>query len=612
MPSDENHSAAMYSKLRPRNPSSHNAVAGWYDNPIKIDDEEMSPDKINDEDEHLNLLPVLPVADTDESSSDMFSTAASSPRRDFEATNSENADDASSLRGSSEPPTSSPPGFEATTIREAETLDMDSSSKAHENKAKRPLENTDSEQQDKKQKQNEPFHPSHSEEMIQRRLHEDLEAQRYYRMKAESRVRYLEKELEKLQDALETAQAKTAYWHDEADGLDEALLEAKEEQHKARKECTSAKQQRTRVENKLSMLEKQYDELEAQLVESKEDADTERTALSKEKEARALVEKDMEVHIKALRDEKQQREEAEQEAIEFKKYWKKTARKLDRSTKAKPVPHQVSDQYLLGELGKLKYIISNFAVTHFDGEPLPYHKPALDLMEELNKLTSADHGALAYLQSATHCPSIVQAYIWTQLRDKVFGCFLWAERISEQLCDLVEGMSSYGQDYLRSPDKNFLFHSWRAKTSSLMVDMTAAFHKEHKNMREETIRIAGMLRDFLTPLRRPQMKGAFAQELQAIVDQAAALDMEMSRQLAHLQWLYPDCQSGPCPFDEETMVLDRGDDHSTRADKVLLVVAPGLQKCGRWTGEDFDQENVLLKADVTCDPAPLWKGISHH
>ncbi|TLD06049.1 uncharacterized protein PgNI_08537 [Pyricularia grisea] len=638
MPSDEKHGAAVHRKPRQNTGLSRSVAPGLHDNPIKIEDEGMSPSRIKNEDEDINLVS---VANTDESDVENFSTVPSSPLNDHKLIEGENyfnalVDEAptrtkdrsmsnvphsaaenfdmnsatnveSSMLDIPEPLSSSPLGSEATTIYEAKVFGMDSSPEANQNQAKRPLEDTGSEQQDKKQKQDEQFHPSHSEDIIQRRLNEDLKVQRHYRLRAECKIQGLEKELGILRDGLDTAQEKIGIWHDKSDELQGVLDETVDELRKAKKECISAKQQKTKTENKLALLEKKFQRLHDQLAASKEEAAAAVTALSKEKEAKDSVERDMKENIKALQYEKHQREAAEQEASEFKKRWKQTARKLDRNNKPKQVPHQVSDQHLVEELGKLRYRISNFAVTHFDGKPLHHQKPALHVTERLDKLTSADAGAWGYLQSATHCPSIVQACIWNELQQKVFDSFLWAERCSDHLSDLVAGMKMHSGDYLKSSDNNFVFHEWRAKTANLMIDMTAGFPTLSKNMEKEKNTIADELGKQLAPFRRSQVRGSFGKELHAIVDQATALDMEMSRQLAHLKWWHPDFGRGNCPFDEETMVLDKGDNYSNRADRVLLVVAPGLKKCGRSTGEDFDRESVLLKAEVTCDLAPLWE-----
>ncbi|TLS24213.1 hypothetical protein PpBr36_08384 [Pyricularia pennisetigena] len=626
--------------------ASSNLAAGQHDNPIKIEDEEKSLSHIDNEDEDVNLLQVEDSSVS--SSSESYSTATDSLQNYHHVIKGCNSVDtpadtpvneaptmaegrsttpvprsvtanfdsnpAHIVEGSmidiSEPQSSSPLGSEATTIPEAEIMDISSRQMAHENTTKRPLENTDSEQQDKKRKPDESFDPERSEEIIQQRLFEDLKVQQHYRVKAESRVQTLKEELEKRQEALETAQAKSGTWHDKADELEEQLQDAIQEQRKTKKEWISAKQQRTRAENKLALLEKQFKRLQDRLAESEKEISAARADLAKQRDVLILKDKKMQELIRESYNEKQQREAAEQKAGEFKKRWKQTALKLDRNTRIKPLPHQVSDQDLVGEVEKLRYKIANFAATHFDGKPLRHHEPDQDFSEILNNLTPADVGAVGYLHSTTRCPSIVQAFIWTELRQAVFGCFLWAERCSEPLSDLVEGMSNYGSNYLKSPGTSFVFHEWRVKTANLMADMKSGFPELHQNRGKEKSRIASKIKEKLVPFRRTQMPGVFAQELQAIVDQAAALDMEMARQLAHLKWLSPDCR-GHCSFDEETMALDKGEDRSTRPGRVLLVVAPGLTKCGKSTGEDFDRESVLLKAEVTCDLAPLVRGIQH-
>ncbi|KAI8713424.1 hypothetical protein NCS52_01287100 [Fusarium sp. LHS14.1] len=88
-----------------------------------------------------------------------------------------------------------------------------------------------------------------------------------------------------------------------------------------------------------------------------------------------------------------------------------------------------------------------------------------------------------------------------------------------------------------------------------------------------------------------------AGELSSIISEAFVLGKEISRQIARIAWTLDLEQQ---VFDEDTMELETGD--PVKEPRVVnWVVAPGVIKRGKSTGEGFRHEEMLLKRIVSCD-----------
>jgi hypothetical protein len=86
--------------------------------------------------------------------------------------------------------------------------------------------------------------------------------------------------------------------------------------------------------------------------------------------------------------------------------------------------------------------------------------------------------------------------------------------------------------------------------------------------------------------RKEDEKG-IKDQLSTIVTQAIRLDKEISRQTARVMWTFNVFQE-----------VETGD-HAQRPREIGLVIAPAVFKRGKSTGEDFNQETVLLEAVVS-------------
>lgn len=83
----------------------------------------------------------------------------------------------------------------------------------------------------------------------------------------------------------------------------------------------------------------------------------------------------------------------------------------------------------------------------------------------------------------------------------------------------------------------------------------------------------------------------FGDGLSDILKNAINLDMELSRQVAKYSWVF---ETGE--FDTSTM--DLVGDYKPGEKDIQLIVAPGVKKRGKSTGEDFNVEIPLLLTQV--------------
>lgn len=93
------------------------------------------------------------------------------------------------------------------------------------------------------------------------------------------------------------------------------------------------------------------------------------------------------------------------------------------------------------------------------------------------------------------------------------------------------------------------------------------------------------------------------EQLYTIVSAAVALDLKMKRQRADYRFVTftggkPDQFWGYGFYDSEMEDIDEEEEGKAR--RVELSLAPALERCGNANGHVFDQNFILVKADVSC------------
>ena len=138
---------------------------------------------------------------------------------------------------------------------------------------------------------------------------------------------------------------------------------------------------------------------------------------------------------------------------------------------------------------------------------------------------------------------------------------------------------------------------WKANTSAFLVDALKFDQEQGYGMSEKSREKVQDLRKQLAPLTKSKNEGVTTQ-IYEIVYEALDLDQLFSKQVAAIYWTVGVDEARY--FNEALMELQHGEKRAVDGQKVQLVVAPGLIKRGRSTGEDYEIESILLKMTVSC------------
>ena len=124
--------------------------------------------------------------------------------------------------------------------------------------------------------------------------------------------------------------------------------------------------------------------------------------------------------------------------------------------------------------------------------------------------------------------------------------------------------------------------------------------------REEGQDISGRLKEKvnglcaqLAPLTKSKQE-RFTAQIVEIIREALDLDQLFSKQVADIHWTRS--ADEPRRFNEAYMELQQAEKRAVDGQEVLLVVAPGLIKRGRSTGEGYEITTILVRTTVSCEP----------
>jgi hypothetical protein len=282
--------------------------------------------------------------------------------------------------------------------------------------------------------------------------------------------------------------------------------------------------------------------------------------------------------------------------------------------------YKSEEKTLIEELHALRYEIRIWSEDYFGGpirtsSKRPYLHRAKELFGNLTDNFST------YLKSPDDRPLLIQAYIWSKLQQKVFsnwqkGCgYVWAGNLGDKKLRAVN-------DTLRGAVKNEeeaeQYHQWRSMTVNLLVPQVDGKWRptfDATPVIKRISRICSRLRRKLRPWSTQSLRKG-KDQLHTIVSAAVALDLKMKRHLADYRFVTftggKKDQFWGYGFYESEMedVYDDDDDDdepgsyhsasSTKGRKVELALAPALERCGNANGHIFDQNFMLVKADVTC------------
>ena len=95
-----------------------------------------------------------------------------------------------------------------------------------------------------------------------------------------------------------------------------------------------------------------------------------------------------------------------------------------------------------------------------------------------------------------------------------------------------------------------------------------------------------------------------ADQISHILNEALHIDKLISKQAAEVVWFAHELK-GPRNLAQDPSELQRGERVVGDTHDVRWVLAPGMMKRGKSTGEDFDIENILLDIEEWYEPKTI-------
>ncbi|EJT69032.1 hypothetical protein GGTG_13429 [Gaeumannomyces tritici R3-111a-1] len=404
---------------------------------------------------------------------------------------------------------------------------------------------------------------------------------------------------------------------DQSRKMHEYLLSAASHYGKLEEELEEAKKRQRDAEKQVEESKIQHEEAWKAAAEQFQQQGT-KLQLHQERGDRAEskaqhLEDCLQASSKELEAERAFRVQAEKQVAEKHKFWKQAASELRKKTMARPAPSQVTDEYLVNEMRKLRYTIRNFAVSYFEGPPRDIDPNQLKKTEWHDKIAAIFPEAdwiLQYIMSNEKCPSIAQALLWEVLQIWVFGSFRWAGKLGESLQALKSSLAPDPETSSTS-DSVKKYYKWRAETANLVLaSMTGIDGQPIPNEAFESWKLGCIegMRYLINPFLRKSdhTDKSYVDDLSQILDQALALDREMSVQVSPVVLFKRDVKP-PLHFKQDEMELEHGETLSTADQQVFLVVSPAMMRRGNSSGEDFDQERILLPMEISCSPGTQYR-----
>ena len=147
------------------------------------------------------------------------------------------------------------------------------------------------------------------------------------------------------------------------------------------------------------------------------------------------------------------------------------------------------------------------------------------------------------------------------------------------------------------------FHMWKATTAALVVEsLKSVDGKEYRERIENfNSNMSQQILDAIQSFVRGSDE-AILVNLRNIIESSIALDKEISKLTARIDWLLPPCESRLL-FNPACMEVEIGSVMPRSGQIVDVAIAPMLEKRGKSTGEGFDVGNLLLKMEVACIPS---------
>ncbi|KAI0453064.1 hypothetical protein F5B21DRAFT_526306 [Xylaria acuta] len=317
--------------------------------------------------------------------------------------------------------------------------------------------------------------------------------------------------------------------------------------------------------------------------------ETEATIQSSEAALQKLQETIMSLE-QQLDTEKKLRIKAQNDFKSVMKQWKQVAQELSKQhTDAKPF-HTVTDDYLKQLVEELRYDVRCFSESYFEDlspqQPWPQQPRRADGYLPVRVLPE-DY------EQCPASPVLAQSFVWRVLKKWVFERYEWpAERsVGIDLYGVSKflrpGISLNETEDLSDYESLKKFHVWRATTANMVFSADAAVSPQDRWRKFEDSLIAEHIDPITLSFVPTSEYGRYYDLLSQIIEKALILDREISRQAAWIRWVFED-------LDSHSEIVASG---SINQEGLRVIVAPAMVKRGKSSGEGFEEQIELLRAD---------------
>ncbi|KAI1425004.1 hypothetical protein F5Y12DRAFT_749254 [Xylaria sp. FL1777] len=288
--------------------------------------------------------------------------------------------------------------------------------------------------------------------------------------------------------------------------------------------------------------------------------------------------------------EKKLRVKAQSDFKSVVKQWKQVAQELSKQQSEAKSFHTVTDDYLKQLVGELRYDVRCFAELYFEDLP-PQPWP------QQPRRADGRSPTFMFPEEYEQCPAspvLAQSFIWRILNKRVFERYEWPADRSVGV-DLY-GVSRFLRPKVTGPEETERaseyealkrFHVWRATTANMVFSADSSTSPQDRWRKFKDSLIKEHIDPIILAFVPSSEDRRYYDLLNQIIEKALVLDREISRQAAWVRWLFEDTES----HSEAVAPINQEELH--------VIVAPALVKRGKSSGDGFEEQIELLRAD-TC------------
>lgn len=318
----------------------------------------------------------------------------------------------------------------------------------------------------------------------------------------------------------------------------------------------------------------------------------------------------------ALRQAEGDKEKWKRVAGDRQKQLRATTHELNRLIGSTQGFSKMDDSEFRTKADQLRGDIRNMTLCHLEGtDELKISDSTYALFSQ--RLQLPEPLLKDYLQSSSTRAEVVQAFMWETLRVDIFSRFRW---IPQQPSEAMKTMSIFLGEYHTArprysqveqlthtrlepfqtpdidivPDAKRKFHTWRATTTNIMMEILGLDREQVlKDASKLCQEQASLITNDLSDLLQPSCRGTVEDLLIDIFDQSLILSEMIDTQLASITWSDTKRKHKAGQSDPHMMDFQYEKSHPSHEPR-RLVIAPGLVRRGKSSGDSFDVEEVEI------------------